>query len=402
MSRRLRRAIGAEQTPLSSLTRQIHDWEAGKHFPRDWATAYAMAFRLDESELFASRSAALPSDTREIDSVPILISLKDEVIGLATWVEQTNVGDMTIGHLADVTRRLAVDYLEKPPVPILREATTLYRRVSALLRDGRQHLRQTRDLYIIAGQLLAFVSWASSDLGQTGAAEAYARTGWVLAEQADHNGLRALVLIAQSKNAFWERRYHDAAEYARRGHEYAPATEARVLLACQEADAWQALGDLGRAREAMGRAEAAREVINGRTDPGGIWECGLGRQANYAIGVSLRAGDPAEALALAELAREAYTTERRPYGTWAQICIGAGIARVMTGEPEAAARELMPIFALPANQRLATVTARLGEVDERLRERRYSRDFPARALQEQIADYRASAITSRALTTGAE
>ena len=53
-------------------------------------------------------------------------------------------------------------------------------------------------------------------------------------------------------------------------------------------------------------AKAARDAINRRNDIYGIWECGRGRQANYAMGVHLRAGDPAEALSLADVAREAY------------------------------------------------------------------------------------------------
>ena len=88
-------------------------------------------------------------------------------LDLATWAEQTNVGDMTIDALADGASRLARDYLQKPPLPVLREAASAYRRVSGLLRGGHQSLRQTRDLYVIAGQLLAFLSWVSSDIGQS-------------------------------------------------------------------------------------------------------------------------------------------------------------------------------------------------------------------------------------------
>ncbi|MQY07480.1 hypothetical protein [Actinomadura macrotermitis] len=54
MARELLKAIGAppERRRVSSLVRQILDWERGRHHPRDWASAYATAFTLNEADLF--------------------------------------------------------------------------------------------------------------------------------------------------------------------------------------------------------------------------------------------------------------------------------------------------------------------------------------------------------------
>lgn len=56
MARELLKAIGAPPTRkrIDSLQRQMLDWEAGKHWPRDWSSAYATAFGLDENELFGA------------------------------------------------------------------------------------------------------------------------------------------------------------------------------------------------------------------------------------------------------------------------------------------------------------------------------------------------------------
>ena len=219
------------------------------------------------------------------DQEPIVVTLATEALDLATWAEQTNVGNMTIDALADGASRLARDYLRKPPLPVLREAASAYRRVSGLLRGGHQSLRQTRDLYVIAGQLLAFLSWVSSDIGQSAAAEAHARAGWIMAEQADHDPLRAIVLIAQGKNAYWEGRFQEAADLARRGLECAPPTTARVLLASQLGDARQADGDIAGALEAQNVVKRARDEVTSADDAAGIWACGRARQANYGIWV---------------------------------------------------------------------------------------------------------------------
>lgn len=361
--------------------------------------------RTDRPGLLAAQARGSPAAplaaSRDDGQEPIVVGLAGEGLDLATWAEHTNVGDMTIDTLADATQRLARDYLRRPPLPVLSEAASVYRRVSGLLRGGHQTLRQTRDLYVIAGQLLAFLSWASSDIGQHGAAEAHARAGWIMAEQADHDPLRALVLVAQGKNAYWEGRYQRAAELAQRGLACAPPTTARVLLASQWGDARQAVGDITGALEAQAAGQRARDEVTSADEPGGIWACGRARQANYAMSVHLRAGDPAGALAEADIARQAYESgEDWAYGTWAQIRIASGIAYLLAGQVDGMASELAPILSLPPERRLATLTTRLGEVEMLLRDRRYQGSAEVAKLRQQINSYCAHAVTTRALPPG--
>ena len=136
-------------------------------------------------------------------------------------------------------------------------------------------------------------------------------------------------------------------------------------------------------------------------EPGGIWACGRARQANYAMSVHLRAGDPAAALAEADTARQAYEAgEEWAYGTWAQIQIATGLAHLLAGRVDGTASALAPILGMPPERRLATLTTRLGEVEMQLRDRRYQGSAEVTRLRQQITGYRAHAVAARALPPG--
>jgi tetratricopeptide (TPR) repeat protein len=347
--------------------------------PADWPSG-AASDAVSSSARMAQAPAGVCADTGQ---------LADEISELVTWVETTNVGSGTIGYLDDAASRLANECLTSPPARSYERAAALARRVFGLLQGGRQRMRQTRDLYVIAGKLCAVLSWLSSDLGHLAAAGAHCRNGWILADEADHDGLRALLLCAQSKKAFWEKRYDDAARCAHRGYEYKPSGTARILLACQEADALQALGRIDDAREALKLADQVRESMTHADELGGIFACGHARQANYSIATSLRAESAREALHHAERAETAWNAgEQRAYGTWAQVQVGAAIAHVIDRDVEFAASVLQPVLTQPAEQRLATVTTRLAnEVASLLTSPVISKSRPAVLLHQQITDY---------------
>jgi hypothetical protein len=315
--------------------------------------------------------------------------LADRISELVTWVEETNVGDGTLDYLDQVTLRLAHDCLTAPPFQSYERAAALIERVFALLRGGHQRIGQTRDLYVIGGKLCAVLSWMSSDLGHLAAAEAHSRNGWILADQAEHDGLRALLLCAQSKNAYWAKRYDDAAVYARRGYEYEPPGTARVLLSCQEADALQAVSKVSEAEAALVRAEHAQENVSSAEDLGGIFGCGIARHANYSIGTYLRAGEAGLALQQVERAETAWRDgDEWAYGTWAQVQIGAAVAHLMNKEVEGAAVTLQPVLNQPAERRLATLTTRLHrEVRPVLASPAVVRSQTAIMLSDRITDY---------------
>jgi transcriptional regulator with XRE-family HTH domain/tetratricopeptide (TPR) repeat protein len=402
---------------LTISSRQWERWYAGgvKTEPHpDACRVLEHMFGYPISQLLAIRAGDSKQQAGHVFDAPVHESvlnsehhyaadmLADRISELVTWVEETNVGNGTLDYLDQAALRLAHDCLTAPPSQSYERAAVLTERVSALLKSGHQRMGQTRDLYVIAGKLCAIISWMSSDLGNLAAAEAHSRNGWVLADQADHDGLRALLLCTQSKNAYWGKRYSDAAMYAKRGYECNPPGTARVLLACQEADALQALGKIEDAQGALTRAERAQDDINGADDLGGIFGCGIARHANYSMGTLIRAGAAEQALQQAERAQTAWDAgEEWAYGTWAQVQIGSAVAHLVGRKIEGAATSLQPILSQPAERRLATLTARLHrEVIPLLTNPAAVRSKAAIMLSERITDYCSEQSSVRPMLEG--
>jgi len=377
---------------LQDLRRTIRGYEAGEHVPRDRnRMLYCAVFEMTEADLYGDDEA------QEQQPAALQRPLAAQgAIELATWIETTNAGSGTLDFLDDETRRLTFDYARRPPMDVLDDASDLLQHATQLLREGRQRLAQTRTLFQNSSELLALLCLLGGDLGRYPAARAYGHTAWLCAEEADSDLHRALVLSAQSKTAKWEQRYRDAAALARRGYEHSPPIEARILLASQEANALQALGDLEGADEALTRAKRARDELVPGDGLGAAWACPRPRQATYALQVALGAGDHEWMLREVEAADEAWSEgDLWVYGTWSQIRIGAGIAHTMAGQVDGAAEEVAPVLELPPDLRVVTITGRLGVVEHQLAQRNYAGSGTASALRDQIKDFRAGALRQR-------
>ncbi|XVQ11849.1 hypothetical protein ACQP1W_04500 [Spirillospora sp. CA-255316] len=74
----------------------------------------------------------------------------------------------------------------------------------------------------------------------------------------------------------------------------------------------------------------------------------------------------------------------------------------MAGDLDLALGEFQPVLELPGERRLATLVSRFSDVDRRLAQHNFTGSREALALQERISDYRAGAITTRAVTAGEE
>jgi hypothetical protein len=396
MARQLLAAAGYGRTKdaIVSLVRQIRAWENAEHFPRDWTGHYAAALEMTEAELFGNVFAGEPVRTPELSERAMV----DAALDLAAWVETTNAGSGTIGYLTAATKRLTFDYARRPPLEVLSDAFELQRRTTALLRGGRQRLRDARWLVGNAAELLALISLLSGDVGRYLAADAFGYAAWTCAEEADSDMARALVLSAQSKTARWEGRYAAASALARRGFEICPPTPERIFLAAAEATALQSLGDIDGAWQAMGRAQAARDETDDPTEVATAWTCVRARQAAYALQVGLGADDPAAVLRQVHEADAAWA-EGDPwvYGTWAQVRIGAALAYVIGGDPEGAAEELAPVFDLEDQYRVVTIVGRIGEVGRRLADPCFAGSGPAEDLKERIRAFRAGSLEHKAI-----
>ncbi|WP_328851233.1 helix-turn-helix domain-containing protein [Micromonospora globbae] len=323
-----------------------------------------------------------------LDETELVITVAERTASFGAWAQASNVGPFTLDDIAASTRRIALDYLTEPPVVVYARAGLLADRVFQLLQTGRQNLDQARELYTWAGYLCALLGWMAGDLGHPAAAESQARTAWMCAEMVRDNTLRAWVLSTISKIHLWERRFDEAANAAARGFSHAVEGTAAVMLACQEADAWAEIGAAEPARQALRRAEEARQNA-GNDSVGGLLACGVVRQHNYAGAVLLRIGEAASAIEHADHAlAEAAADPSVAYGTLAQIRIWAASAHLNANSLDGAISMLSPVLTLPPEQRLDPLVHRLRDLGRTIASTPSLRaSTEARRIQAAITDF---------------
>ncbi|MFC4009621.1 hypothetical protein ACFOY2_20510 [Nonomuraea purpurea] len=367
------RAAGTDITlpEFESVVRRIKDHEAGSRPKDPYPLLYCRAFGIDEATLLGDTSAPAT-----------LVPDIEDISAHAAWIEQTNVGDITISMIDETRYHLAERHTQTPPARMLISVLHQHRQVRALLRGGRQRLRQTRELFRIDADLLAHACILLGDLYDDESAVAHGMAALLSAQEAGAN--EAAALSAQAKTERWRRRYAASADAAAHGFNRSPPTPMRVLLACQEANAAGLLGDLDRAREALRRAEEAAESA---ADDSGLspWSCPPSRRALFTLSVALQANDPVAALKAAAAAEEAWAGGA-PWvaGTWAQVRFGAGIACVMMDDLDAAAEQIDPALSLAPEYRLSTITRHLVQMDTRLTAPRFRGSDMVTTLREQI------------------
>ena len=226
-----------------------------------------------------------------------------EATNLAAWIESTNTSDDALAYLAQAAVSLAERHPVLAPADALRWVLGLHERVQGLLQ-GKQRLRQRRELFGIQSGLLAHVCLLLGDLQQ---ADTAGRYGDLAELAATEGGLSpAPAFSARAQVARWQNRYADAAVLAAAGSDSCNSPSLRALLACQEANAAALAGDRQRARAALERAAAG---LCPATES--AWSLPGPRFVAYRVSVALHLGDPASAL------REAEAAERprsRPRG----------------------------------------------------------------------------------------
>lgn len=310
------------------------------------------------------------------------------------WAEATNVGPTTLEQFEQDVRRIAHAYLRGAPLPLLLGTLRVRNRAFTLL-EGRQHPKQSRDLYVVAGRICGLLSWMSGDVGRSAEAETQARTGWLCAELADHDGLRAWIRATQSKQAYWDGRFIDSARLAEAGLSLSATDSARVLLASLAARAWARLGNADDAHAALARASHERDALSQPDEVGGLYGFSEAQQSYLAGTTHLWLREPAEALRSADRAVWLYeigAPDQRFYGAETLALIDAATAQLHAGELDGAKERLDPVLALPPEQRLETFTQRLSEMRDALRRTRYAGSTAAIDIQRRIEDFRAGAL----------
>ncbi|MFI7449618.1 hypothetical protein ACIBQX_19125 [Nonomuraea sp. NPDC049714] len=143
--------------------------------------------------------AALPGpDGRTLLTAVLVVG---DLIKHVGWIEQTNAGDTVIGMIDEMRYQLAERHTQTPPAQILTDVLRQHRQVLALLRGGKQRLRQTRELFRIDADLLAHASILLGDLYDDGSAVVYGMAAVLSAQEAGAS--EAAALSVQAKTERW-------------------------------------------------------------------------------------------------------------------------------------------------------------------------------------------------------
>ncbi|MEU7293856.1 XRE family transcriptional regulator [Streptomyces exfoliatus] len=199
----------------------------------------------------------------------------------ARFIAQRNADEIVVEQLEADVGRLARTYVSHPLMEQYVEIRRLRDGVFDLLR-GRQHPRQTTDLYLSASRLCGLSAHVCLDLGDYDSAATHARTARACAEAAGHEGMLAWVRAVESLIAYWTGRYEQAARLAQAGLRHRASGSIGARLASLEARALAVVGDSAGALAALSDAERSREGVSGRDEVPGVFDFPIAKQFAYA------------------------------------------------------------------------------------------------------------------------
>ncbi|SCF19291.1 hypothetical protein GA0074695_4207 [Micromonospora viridifaciens] len=312
----------------------------------------------------------------------------------ATFAEIDNVGPEAIAQLRDDVVHLANAYIHDPLASIMGDLIAEQETVFRLL-EGRQKPALSRDLYLLAGVVSGLIAKASQDLGRFHEAMTHARTLYVCADKADHQGLRAWARGLQSLIAYWAGRPQEAVRYAQSGAEYAANVTGSVSswLPALEARAWALMNAPDEASHALGRAADHR--AGHRPDDldaiGGLLAFPQAKQNYYAAGTYVyldgeHARAQAEALSALELFEHG-RSEDRSFSDEAGARAELALARVNAGQVDGAQEALAPVLELEPERRIGGILTSASRVHQALCGRHHTHSQVARNLREEIESF---------------
>ena len=310
----------------------------------------------------------------------------DDPAGLTEWLTATGTSDEVIEAVDRAAIALAESHAWTPAPVLLSDVRQLQARTWRLLTAGRPRHRQERELLRVNGDLLAHMSLLLSDLHADQDADRYGNAARLYLREAGASEGNACYVLA--KNARWKRLYGIAADLASQGLASGPPVPMAVQLGCYEANTSALAGDAAPARAAMRQAEERATVLPPAQLTTSPWSFPSERMTIFRVSVALRTGDPDGALLAASRTSAAWDPDG-PHvpAAWAQIRIGTGIACVLRDEPDGAAEQVAPVFDLPPELRIATVTGWLSDLDRRLTGARFVNLPVVAGLREQISDF---------------
>jgi hypothetical protein len=199
--------------------------------------------------------------------------------------EATDLGPQTIEHLELAVAGMASAFAYSPPAQMFRLAQAYRQRVAWFI-DGKQTLRQRRELYRQAGWLSIILGWLSHDLGDPLAGEAHCLDAWEHGWQAEDGEICAWAMDTAATIAMYNNQPDRAREVVTKGLAHAPANSAAaVRLACQLTRAYGRLRQPDRLDDAL--ADTRRQFEQLPDCGSGLFAVDVGRIASYAATSSI-------------------------------------------------------------------------------------------------------------------
>jgi hypothetical protein len=311
----------------------------------------------------------------------------------AEWAEASNVGNATLEQLDADVRRISLDYVHSPPLPMFAEMLRVRNRIYLLLA-GRQKPAATAQLHLMAGMLCGLLANASTDLGYRDAAAEQARAAWAYGEIVGHDGLRAWTRGMQALIEYWSGRPEHAVRLAQSASRYADAGTAGIRLGAVEARAWSLTGNAREASRCLsmlagtGRPGAGREYLH--DEVGGIFGFEDSKRYCYTGAAFIHLGQADAALDAASRAVALYAAsdvKDRSYGAESLARVDMAMAYLLKRNVDGAAASLAPVLATPVGLRIAQLADRLSGVQRCLSGSRFTGAREARDLGEQISAF---------------
>jgi hypothetical protein len=385
-ARHLRRMAKGQAGGCTPVTRRVLQAMFGAPFAelvRPWTPHGALAPVMSGGMLVIP-----PQATNE----EMLVMAADRAKKWALQAGRVDLSDETLEQVADDVRRLCVAYPQQPLAAILGDLVTTQDTLFSLL-EGQQRPAHARQLYLLAGITGGLLAKASHDTSDPHAALTQARTAYLCADIADHNGLRAWIRGLQSLVTYWDGRARESVRYAQAGAGAAQlaGSTAGVWLAVSEARAWASLGNAPEARAAIERAERAWDATTSEDEldqMGGIATFTRSRQLYYsADALSWLPSEAEAAEAYSGQAVGAYADESAPdwaFGDSAGSRADLAVARIYRAELDGAAEAIGPVLDLPPEQRIRGIISSARHVHDALARSGRAGDAAAADLEEQI------------------
>ncbi|MQS35476.1 helix-turn-helix domain-containing protein [Streptomyces katsurahamanus] len=307
----------------------------------------------------------------------------------ARFIAQRNADELVVEQLEADVCRLARTYVSHPLMEQYIEIKRLRDGVFELLR-GRQHPRQTTDLYLSASRLCGLSAHVCLDLGDYDSAATHARTARACAEAVRHEGMLAWVRAVESLIAYWTGRYEQAARLAKAGRRHRASGSIAARLAGLEARALAIVGDATGAIAALSDAERSREAMSGRDDVLGVFGFPVAKQFAYAGTTLLAVGGQEhvqQAVASADMAIRLYRRaedDDQSVGDLFAAHVDLARGHLLMGDLEGIEEMLGSVLGSPPERMSASIVSRLTALGKELGGPQYGGAAQAAHLRERL------------------